>query len=218
MGSWRRTFPGEPRQLGELRRWIASVLPPRPSPDDVTSVADELASNAICHTRSGQGGEFTVEITRQGRLVRVMVTDGGASGGPRLVDKPDGEGGRGLVVVNALTVRAGVDGDHHGRAVWADIDWAGDEATAAVPVLPVAQTDHAAVRDAEAALAHRFANIPTWYGRATYAWWALTRTGLVTAPTADELAGVLSRLPDARPTSVTAGRQDSPQGGITRCA
>jgi hypothetical protein len=216
--SWQRTFPGEPRQLRELRRWIAAVLPPRPSRDDVTSVANELASNAICHTRSGQGGEFTVEITRQGRLVRAMVTDGGAPSGPRLVDKPDGEGGRGLAVVNALTVRAGVDGDHHGRAVWADIDWADDEATAAVPVLPVAQADHAVVRDAEAALAHRFADIPTWYGRATCAWWALTRTGLVTAPTADELAELLSRLPHARPISVTAARQDSPQGGITRCA
>jgi serine/threonine-protein kinase RsbW len=84
-----------------------------------TSVANELASNAICHTRSGLGGEFTVGISRQGRLVRIMVTDGGAPGGPRLVDNPDGEGGRGLVVVNALTLRAGVDGDHHGRAVWA---------------------------------------------------------------------------------------------------
>jgi hypothetical protein len=218
MGSWQRTFPGEPRQLRELRRWIALVLPPRPSRDDVTSVADELASNAICHTRSGQGGEFAVEIIRHGRLVRVMVTDGGAPGGPRLVDKPDGEGGRGLVVMNALAVCAGVDGDHHGRAVWADIDWADDDATAAGPVLPVAQADHAAVRDAEAVLAHRFADIPTWYGRATHAWWALTRTGLVTAPTADELAEVLSRLPHAVPTSVTAERQESPQGGITRCA
>jgi serine/threonine-protein kinase RsbW len=218
MESWQRTFPGEPQQLRELRRWIASVLPPRLSRDDVTSVADELASNAICHTRSGLGGEFTVEITRQGRLVRVMVTDGGAPDGPRLVDRPDGEGGRGLVVVNALTVRAGVDGDHHGRAVWADLDWAEDDTTAAAPVLPVAPAEHAAVRDAEAALARRFAGVPTWYGRATYAWWALTRTGLVTPPTADELAEALSRLSHARPTSVTTARQESPQGGITRCA
>jgi serine/threonine-protein kinase RsbW len=217
MESWQRTFPGEPQQLRELRRWIASMLPPRSSRDDVTSVADELASNAICHTRSGLGGEFTVKITRHGRPVRVTVTDGGAPGGPRLVDNLDGEGGRGLVVVNALAVRAGVDGNHHGRAVWADIDWADDDATAAVPVLPGAQADHAAVRD-EAALAHRFADIPTWYGRATYAWWALTRTGLVTAPTADELAEVLSRLPHARPTSATAARQESPQGATTRCA
>jgi serine/threonine-protein kinase RsbW len=86
--SWRRTFQGEPQQLGELRRWIASLLPPRPPRDDVISVADELASNAIRHTRSGQGGKFTVEITRHGPLVRVMVTDDGAPDGERRAQTP----------------------------------------------------------------------------------------------------------------------------------
>lgn len=195
------------------------MLPPRALRDDVTSVADELASNAICHTRSGRGGEFAVEITRYGRLVRVTVTDEGASDGPRLVDNPDGEGGRGLVVVNALAVRAGVDGDHHGRAVWADIDWAAnDVAAAAMPVLPVTPADHAEIRGAEVALARRFDDVPIWYGRATHAWWALTRTGLATAPTAAELAELLSRLPEARPTSVTPGHRESPKGKIPRCA
>jgi hypothetical protein len=195
------------------------MLPPRPPRDDVTSVADELASNAIRHTGSGKGGQFTVEITRHGRLVRITVTDGGAPDGPRLAGNPDGEGGRGLVVVNALAVRTGVHGDQQGRAVWADIDWdAASAATAAMPVLPAAQADHAAIQDGEAALARRFADVPTWYGRATHAWWALTRTGLATAPTADELAEVLSRLPEARPTSVTPGHRESPQGGIHRCA
>ena len=194
------------------------MLPPRPPRDDVTSVADELASNAIRHTRSGQGGQFTVEITRHGTLVRVTVADGGAPDGPRLADNPDGEGGRGLVVVNALAVCAGVHGDQQGRVVWADIDWAAADAGAAMPVLPAAPADHAAIRRAEAALARRFAEVPTWYGRATHAWWALTRTGLATAPTADELAELLSRLPEARPTSITPNHQRSPQGKIPRCA
>jgi histidine kinase-like protein len=216
--NWRRTFPGEPQQLVELRRWIASVLPPRSARDDLTSVADELASNAIRHTRSGQDGEFTIEITRYGTLVRVTVADDGAPDGPRLIDNPDGEGGRGLVVVNALALRAGVHGDHHGRVVWADIDWAAADAATSTPVLPAAPADQAAIQDAETALARRFADVPTWYGRATHAWWALTTTGLATAPTADELAELLSRLPEARPISVTPGRRASPQGGIPRCA
>jgi len=29
---WRRDFPGEERQLGVLRRWLASLLPALPSP------------------------------------------------------------------------------------------------------------------------------------------------------------------------------------------
>jgi serine/threonine-protein kinase RsbW len=218
MASWRRTFPGEPQQLGALRRWIASVLPPRPPRDDVTSVADELASNAIRHTRSGQGGQFTVEITRRGTLVRVTVTDGGAPDGPRLAGNRDGEGGRGLVVVNALAVRAGVHGDHHGRVVWADIGWADADAAGAMPVQPAAQVDQAAIWDGEAALARRFVDVPTWYGQATHAWWALTSTGLATAPTADELAELLSRFPEAMHTTITPGHQRLPQGKVPRCA
>jgi ribosomal protein S18 acetylase RimI-like enzyme len=117
-------FPGEPRQLAELRRWIASLLPPRPPRDDVTVVADELASNAIQHTRSGQGGQFAVEITRHGPLVRVSVADHGAPDGPRLIDDPQSEHGRGLLVVQGLSVRTGAHGDQRGRLIWADIRWA----------------------------------------------------------------------------------------------
>lgn len=62
-------------------------------------MADELASNAIRHTRSGQGGQFTVEITRHGPLVRVTVIDDGAPHEPMLIDDPQSEHGRGLVVV-----------------------------------------------------------------------------------------------------------------------
>jgi hypothetical protein len=223
MASWRRTFPGEPRQLGELRGWIASLLPPRPPRDDVTSVADELASNAIRHTRSGNdGGLFTVEITRHGPLVRVTVTDEGAPHGPALVDDPDSEHGRGLVVVNALAVRAGVHGDCHGRRVWADIGW---DAVSPAPAMSApspapapARLDDAPIRDGEAALGHRFANLPTWYGRATHAWWALTETGLVSAPSAAQLAGLLSRLPEARRTFVRQGHRLPPHDHAHRCA
>jgi hypothetical protein len=186
----------------------------------VTSVADELASNAICHTRSGQGGQFTVEITRHGPLVRVTVTDEGAPNGPALVDDPNGEHGRGLVVVNALAVRAGVHGDYHGRRVWADIGW---DAVSPAPAMPapspaLARLDDAAIRDSEAALGHRFANLPAWYGRATHAWWALTEAGLVSAPSAAQLAGLLSRLPEARPTFARPSYRQPPHDHAHRCA
>jgi len=158
--TWQRTFPGEPQQLGELRRWIASLLPPWPPR-------------------------------------------------PRLVDDPQSEHGRGLVVVNALAVRAGVHGDHQGRHVWADIGWDATSTTQAIPAPYPARPDDAAIGDDEAALGRRFADIPAWYGRATHAWWALTRAGLVTAPTAAELAGLLSRLLETRPSSVSPGRRST---------
>jgi serine/threonine-protein kinase RsbW len=216
--SWRREFPGEPWQLGELRRWIASLLPPQPPRDDVTSVADELASNAIRHTHSGQGGQFTVEITRHGPLVRVTVIDDGAPHEPMLIDDPQSEHGRGLVVVSALAVHTGVHGDHQGRRVWADIGWDATSPTPTMPAPSPARPDDATIREGETVLGRRFVGIPVWYGRATHAWWALTKAGLVAAPSAAELAGLLSRLPETRPSSVTPGQRRMPHGRAHRCA
>jgi Bacteriocin-protection, YdeI or OmpD-Associated len=103
-------------------------LGPQPEPDcpardDVASVATELGSNAIRHTASGRGGWFVVEVAWFRPVVRVAVTDDGAAAGPRVIDDPAGEHGRGLLVVAGLSVRTGVVGDHRGRLVWADVPW-----------------------------------------------------------------------------------------------
>jgi Histidine kinase-like ATPase domain len=184
----------------------------------VIAVADELASNAICHTRSGRGGQFTVEITRHGSLVRVTVIDDGAPNEPTLGDDPQSEHGRGLVVVNALSVRTGIHGDQKGRCIWADIGWDATSPITAMPEPSPERQGHAAIHEGEAALGRRFANIPAWYGRSTGAWWALTEAGLVTAPTAAELAGLLSRLPETRPSLVAATESQIPRGKANRCA
>jgi serine/threonine-protein kinase RsbW len=89
----------------------------------VACVATELATNAVVHTASGRGGWFAVEITWHRAVVRVAVADCGAPGGPRMIDDPAGEHGRGLLVVRSLSVRTGVCGDHRGRLVWADVPW-----------------------------------------------------------------------------------------------
>ena len=121
---WRRVFPGDERQLGVLRRWLASLLPDRPARGDVACVATELGANAVRHTASGLGGGwFAVQITWHTPVVRVAVADGGAPAGPRIIDDPAGEYGRGLLVVAGLSTRTGVCGDHRGRLVWADVPW-----------------------------------------------------------------------------------------------
>jgi Histidine kinase-like ATPase domain len=207
---WRREFPGHGRQLSVLRRWLAGLLPPGPARDDVVMIADELASNAIIHTLSGQGGTFTVEVTWYGPAVRVAVTDEGAPTGPRESGDPASEHGRGLAVVRELSLRRGVCGDHRGRLAWADVRW--DGTAAAVAAASPAGLE-AAVRDAGAALARRFTGVPAWFGRATRAWWALAGSaGLVTAPTAPELASLLDRLPGTRPPAPGSGAAD-PGGG-----
>jgi serine/threonine-protein kinase RsbW len=122
---WRKVFRGEERQLGAMRRWLASLLPAVPARDDVILVATELASNAICHTASGRGGWFTVEITWWRSVVRVGVTDCGGPARPQVAGDPAGERGRGLLLVTGLSLRTGACGDQQGRLVWADVRWDG---------------------------------------------------------------------------------------------
>ena len=125
--TWRRAFPGKSSHLSLMRRWLTSVLPACPALDDVLTVANELATNAICHTLTGHGGWFAVEVTWTPEQVRVAVADLGGTSVPALRDDPDGVHGRGLVVVQALSARSGVLGDRSGRTVWAEIAWDGPE-------------------------------------------------------------------------------------------
>ena len=134
--SQRRLFRGEERELQRVRSWLAGLLPDCPARDDLISVAVELGTNAIRHTLSGRGGWFTVEVTWHGPVVRVAVADDGAATGPRVNGDAMSDGGRGLVIVHALSTRTGVSGNHFGRTVWAEIPWGPDPAP-----IPVAAPD-----------------------------------------------------------------------------
>jgi anti-sigma regulatory factor (Ser/Thr protein kinase) len=188
---WWQVFGGNASEVAAVRRWLATLLPECPARDDVISVATELASNAIVHTASGHDGMFAVEVTWHRAMVRVAVADRGAPAGPRVIEDPDGEAGRGLLLVRGLSARTGVEGDHHGRTVWAEVSWEGPDAD----LTGVAE---AAIREGEQALARCFPGVLAWFGRSTREWWALTGTGqLVGAPTAAELANRLHRPQNA---------------------
>jgi anti-sigma regulatory factor (Ser/Thr protein kinase) len=116
-----RVFPGDARQLGVLRKWIAGLLPAGPVRDDVAIVATELGSNAIRHSASGCGGTFEVELAFTATAIRVAVADGGGPGRPRVIAEADGEYGRGLLLVAGLAECLGADGGPGGRVVWAQI-------------------------------------------------------------------------------------------------
>ena len=121
---WRLVARGEERQLAVLRRWVSGLLPACPARDDVVMAANELASNAIRHTASGRDGWFAAEITWHPGVVRVAVADCGGPKEPIVIEDPGGESGRGLYLVQQLSTRMGISGNHHGRLVWADIGWA----------------------------------------------------------------------------------------------
>jgi anti-sigma regulatory factor (Ser/Thr protein kinase) len=108
-----------------MRWWLAACLPDCPARDDVISVATELGSNAILHTASGRGGWFALELTWDQSVVRIAVADHGSPAESHMIEDPDGEHGRGLLLVHGLSARTGITGNEQGRIVWAEIAWDG---------------------------------------------------------------------------------------------
>jgi serine/threonine-protein kinase RsbW len=113
-----------------MRGWIHDLLPPCPALDDLVSVVDELAVNALAHTASGHAGWFSVEVLLTQDLVRVVVGDQGGPSEPHVIHDSQGEGGRGLLLVSELAIGMGVSGGADGRLVWADLPWAANGGTA----------------------------------------------------------------------------------------
>lgn len=197
--SW-RIFPGEADQVRALRWWLKELLPPCEALDDVILVASELATNAIRHTASGQGGQFAVEITWTVDAVRVGVVDEGGPSEPRIIDAPTGEAGRGLLAIRELSVRRGCDGDELGRGVWADVPWA---ANGGQP--PQDSAWHQATAAYLETLQARFPQIPSWFGHATSQWWAMVaingQTRLISAASPNELGVLLEAIDAGRGTT-----------------
>jgi serine/threonine-protein kinase RsbW len=120
-----RVFPGEDCQLCVLREWLRGLLPAGMARDDVIAVASELGANAICHTASGRGGQFSVAVTRTDSVVSVVVGDSGGPTEPKIINDPD-ENGRGLRLVRSLSLAVSVTGGESGRFVRADVAWTAD--------------------------------------------------------------------------------------------
>ena len=122
---WVRTFRGTPASVPEARRFVAELLTGCPAREVLMTCVSELCANAIAHTDSGDGGVFIVEVDlpRPG-VARIAVTD---EGGPSLpvAGRLDlmAEGGRGLAMVAACTVRWGYADAYPGRTVWAEACW-----------------------------------------------------------------------------------------------
>src|SRR5258708_37013892 len=92
-----RIFRGRAPELARLRRWLVRLLPDTPARDDVVTIAVELATNAIQHTASGQGGAFTVEVRwlAEPPASRAAGADAGEAGRPNGPRRPPGLGARG---------------------------------------------------------------------------------------------------------------------------
>ncbi|MEV0151990.1 MULTISPECIES: ATP-binding protein [unclassified Nonomuraea] len=123
MSAWRfsRYFLGSAPSITEARRFVTALLRGRPAVDEAELIVSELATNAIRHSASGRfGGRFLVSVQAHTDRLWVGVLDEGGPSSPRLFRPyPEGEGGRGLLLVANLAIDWGVWGDEHGRTVWA---------------------------------------------------------------------------------------------------
>jgi anti-sigma regulatory factor (Ser/Thr protein kinase) len=120
----KRTFPGSPDQVAHVREFVRLVLGPLPVVDEAVLLASELATNAIIHTASGQGGAFDVAVSRYPSAVRVEVHDAGSHQVP--IPRPWDhltEEGRGLGLVSLIADRWGHSEDTDGRSVFFELCW-----------------------------------------------------------------------------------------------
>ncbi|QRX97465.1 ATP-binding protein [Streptomyces sp. A1-5] len=119
----RRTSVPEARKRVSalLREWDAA----QQVRDDVELVVTELFTNAVRHTDSEKVG---CEITLVGAHIRIEITDEGGLCASAPHARPgtlDQEGGRGLLLVCALSESWGTRPDDSGRGqvVWADLPY-----------------------------------------------------------------------------------------------
>ncbi|MCX4787491.1 ATP-binding protein [Streptomyces sp. NBC_01221] len=85
--------------------------------DDVLLCVSELATNALVHgAPPGRGYLVRLLLEEGGAALRVEVHDSG--GGQPGVREPDGESGRGLLLVAAVADRWGVGERNPGKIVW----------------------------------------------------------------------------------------------------
>lgn len=129
---WSRTFPAAAAQIGEARRFLARLLGDLPEADDAVLCLSELATNATLHSRSCDGGQYTVRVELHGQRLRVAVHDqGGLWTRP---DDGDDQHGRGLLIVSRLANSWGREGQStDGWTVWFEMDRSGSIAEAWAP-------------------------------------------------------------------------------------
>jgi serine/threonine-protein kinase RsbW len=108
----------EVSSLGEGRRFVAKTLREWNVDEDtiepVMLVANELVANAIVHAHSSP----VLSLEDAGLDLLLRVADDGPNLPVARRATPGDEGGRGLMLVEALSDRWGVDPSESGKSIW----------------------------------------------------------------------------------------------------
>lgn len=117
---WIATLPGVEESIPALRRQAREKLAAYlEETDDLLVCLTEVATNAIRHTLSGDGGKFTVYFTVSNQEILISVADeGGTLTRAEIVENPEDTCGRGLRLVDGLAARWGSLRCRSGSIVW----------------------------------------------------------------------------------------------------
>lgn len=116
----RKAWPARHDHVSEARRFVADRLSEwqvASAVDSAVLVVSELSTNAVIHAQTS----FSVHVSWNGEVVLVQVTDG-SSLEPAINRTDNGtQGGRGLVVVDAVAEQWGSIPLPDGKTVWATL-------------------------------------------------------------------------------------------------
>lgn len=116
-----RQLAGTADQVALSRAIVRDTLgPDHALLDDVLLMTSELATNALRHSASGEReGTLALSVTCTDAWVRVMVRDQGSSEFPRVLQAgTEAVGGRGIALVDRLSVRWGFTSEPDSTGVW----------------------------------------------------------------------------------------------------
>jgi anti-sigma regulatory factor (Ser/Thr protein kinase) len=118
------TIAGLADRARVAREFVSGVLGPgHPSGDEAALLVGELFGNSIRHSGSGAPGQtVTVVVAAWAGVVRVEVADWSGPGVPELRPADgEAEGGRGLQLVERLSVRWGWHRDCGQTVTWFEL-------------------------------------------------------------------------------------------------
>ncbi len=111
-----------PASVGRARRFSERWLDDEGAPElaeVVTLVVSELVTNVVLHART----PFELCLEHRGDRLRVSVADeAGAAPVRNSIDVEAGSG-RGLQLIDAMSIEAGLEVTGRGKQVWCELGW-----------------------------------------------------------------------------------------------